>query len=259
MSSALDRELAYYEDLYSGFAQQHFAKPAVVAFRRYLARRILTITAAASDWRVLSLGCGLGDTEMLLAPHVREIVGVDLSPKAVAQARANSRAAGLSNLQFAAGDWRDRMAGFGAFDLVLGIFFFHHLTDAELAAAPQQLSAVLRPGGLIFALEPSAHRLAGLLGRLLVPHLMKRYQTADERQLRAASMTALFRKAGCAAETNWFDFVSTPVAGLFPSWRAGYQAARVLDHALIRVPLLCRLSANFELIAAKPLDFSVPA
>jgi len=37
MSTPAERELAYYEDLYSGFAQQHFAKPAVAAFRRYLA------------------------------------------------------------------------------------------------------------------------------------------------------------------------------------------------------------------------------
>jgi SAM-dependent methyltransferase len=251
MSSAIDRELAYYEDLYSGFAQQHFAKPAVVAFRRYLARRILTTTAAASDWRVLSLGCGIGDTERLLAPRVGEVVGVDLSPKAIAQARADSRAAGLRNLRFAAGDWRERMAGLGAFDLVLGIFFFHHLSGDELAAAPRELAAILRPGGLLYALEPSAHRLAGLLGKIFVPRLMKRYQTADERQLRAASAAALFREAGYQSQTQWFDFVSTPLAGLFPGWAAGYHAGRVLDQALIRVPLLCRLSANFELIARR--------
>jgi SAM-dependent methyltransferase len=251
MSSAIDRELAYYEDLYSGFAQQHFAKPAVVAFRRYLVRRILTSTAAACDWRVLSLGCGIGDTERLLAPHVREVVGVDLSPKAIFQARADSKAAGLRNLQFVAGDWREKIAGLGAFDLVLGIFFFHHLSDDELDAAPRELAAILRPGGFIYALEPSAHRLAGVVGKILVPRLMQRYQTADERQLRAAPTAALFRQAGCQAQTKWFDFVSTPCAGLFPSWRAGYQATRALDHALIRVPLLRRLSANFELIARR--------
>ncbi len=46
MSTSAERELAYYEDLYSGFAQQHFAKPAVAAFRRYLAGRILARTKA---------------------------------------------------------------------------------------------------------------------------------------------------------------------------------------------------------------------
>ncbi|HLI84504.1 MAG TPA: class I SAM-dependent methyltransferase [Bryobacteraceae bacterium] len=247
-----ERELAYYEDLYSGFAQRHFSKAAVAAFRGYLAARILARTAPRRDARVLSLGCGIGDTELLIAPHVGEMVGVDLSPKAVAQAAADASRAGISNARFCAGDWRTALAAHGRFDLVLGIFFLHHLSDAELAAAPAQLLAVLRPGGVVYALEPSAYRLAGLVGKLLVPHLMKRYQTEDERQLRAASTASLFTRAGFAARTEWFDFVSTPLAGLKPSWRSGYSAARFLDHALVRVPLLRGLSANFELIATAP-------
>ena len=252
MSSPLARELAYYEDLYSGFAQRHFAKPAVAAFRRYLAARIIARTRLRPDWRVLSLGCGIGDTELLLAPRVSEIVGVDLSPKAVSQATADASRAGISNVQFCAGDWRKVLAGNGRFDLVLGIFFLHHLTDSELAAAPAQLRNVLRPGGLVYALEPSAHRLAGLIGKMLVPHLMKRYQTEDERQLLALPTTALFARAGHTVQTEWFDFVSTPLAGLLPSWRLGYAVARSVDQVLVRIPWLRRWSANFELIAAAP-------
>jgi SAM-dependent methyltransferase len=249
MSSPIERELAYYEDLYGGFAQRHFAKPAVTAFRRYLAARIIARTKLQPDWRVLSLGCGIGDTELLLAPRVGEILGLDLSPKAVAQASEDARRAGISNVRFCAGDWRSVLAGNGRFDLVLGIFFLHHLTDAELTEAPAQLLMVLRPRGLVYALEPSAHRLAGFIGKLLVPHLMKHYQTEDERQLLAAPTGALFRGAGYSTETEWFDLVSTPLAGLLPSWRAGYTAARLLDHLLLRVPGLRSWSANFEVIA----------
>jgi SAM-dependent methyltransferase len=252
MPSPLDRELAYYEDLYSGFAQSHFARPAVIAFRRYLVARIRTRTRLRRDWRVLSLGCGIGDTELLIAPHVGEVVGVDLSPKAIAQATADARRAGTSNVRFCAGDWRSALAANGSFDLVLGIFFLHHLTDAELSAAPAELLAVLRPGGLAYTLEPSAHRLAGPIGKLIVPHLMKRYQTEDERQLLATPTAEFFSRAGYSVETEWFDFVSTPLAGLLPSWRTGYTVARVLDHALVRIPWLRRWSANFELIAAAP-------
>jgi|SRR5579871_671955 len=249
MSSSTERELAYYEQLYDGFAQQHFAKPAVVAFRQYLVRRVLARTGAGADWRVLSLGCGIGDTEILLAPHVREIAGVDLSPKAVAQARADARRKRIENVQFAAGDWREAIASLGRFDLVLGIFFFHHLSDSELAQAPLQLARVLKPGGLAYGLEPSARRLAGVVGKILFPGLMRRYQTDDERQLEAEPTAALFRQAGYEARTDWFDFGSTPVAGLLPSWGTGYQAARWIDNALVRIPLVNRFSANFELVA----------
>ncbi|HEY7388189.1 MAG TPA: class I SAM-dependent methyltransferase [Bryobacteraceae bacterium] len=252
MPSPLDRELAYYEDLYSGFAQSHFAKPAVTAFRRYLAARIAARTRLRPNWRVLSLGCGIGDTELLIAPQVAEVVGVDLSPKAVDQAAADARCAGVCNVRFCAGDWRSALAASRPFDLVLGIFFLHHLTHAELSASPMELLTVLRPGGLVYALEPSADRLAGLLGKLFVPHLMKRYQTDDERQLNAAPTAARFTRAGYSVETEWFDFVSTPLAGLLPSWRTGYTAARAIDHALVRVPWLRRWSANFELMAQAP-------
>jgi SAM-dependent methyltransferase len=252
MSSPLERELVYYEDLYSGFAQRHFAKPAVAAFRRYLAARIIARTMPQPDWRVLSLGCGIGDTELLLSRRAGEILGVDLSPKGVAKATEDARRAGILNVRFSAGDWRSALAANGRFDLVLSIFFLHHLADAELAAAPAQLLAVLRPGGLVYALEPSARRLAGALGKLLVPHLMKRCQTEDERQLLAAPTAALFGGAGYRVETEWFDFVSTPLAGLFPSWRLGYSADRSIDHALVRVPWLRPWSANFELIARAP-------
>lgn len=252
MPTPAERELAYYEDLYSGFAQQHFARPAVVAFRRYLASRILAQTGAASRWRVLSLGCGIGDTEMLLAPHVAEIVGVDLSPKAIEQARADARRARIGNVRFLSGNWQENLDTMGQFDLVLAVFFLHHLTDEELTRAPHELSRVLRPGGLVYGLEPSARRLAGVVGKLLFPRLMKRYQTDDERQLLAEPTAGLFRRAGYAAETHWFDFVSTPLAGLLPGWKTGYRAARWLDHGLVRAPVLRDWSANFELIATRP-------
>jgi SAM-dependent methyltransferase len=252
MSTPTERELAYYEDLYSGFAQQHFAKPAVAAFRRYLAARILRQTGARAGWRLLSLGCGIGDTELLLAPFVAEVVGVDLSPKAIRQAQADAASAGIRNARFVCGEWREGLAAHGRFDLVTAVFFFHHLTDSELAAAPRELLELLRPGGVVYALEPSARRLAGMIGKVVVPHLMKRYQTADERQLLAGPTAQLFRHEGYTAQTEWFDFVSTPLAGLVPSWKTGYAAARVVDDALIKIPVLSRWSANFELIASLP-------
>src|SRR5215831_11461084 len=121
MSAAPDdvlrRELAYHEKLYSGFAQAHFARPAVRALRRHMAARILHLTGAGTRSRVLSLGCGIGDTELLLAPHVREVVGVDLSPRAIRQARADAAGLGIGNVRFLEG----ADLPLGEFDLVIAI------------------------------------------------------------------------------------------------------------------------------------------
>lgn len=250
--AVLQRELAYYEDLYSTYGPSLFAQPAVVLFREYLARRILRATGVGQASRVLSIGCGIGDTELLLGPHVAHVTGVDLSPAAIAEARRAASARSITNVQFVAGSWQSAALGEEPFDAVVAIFFLHHLPDQDLAAFPIQLQRLLRPGGMFYALDPSARRLSGFLGKLLVPKLMEKYQTEDERQLLPRSTAGPFRAAGFETLTHWFDFASTPLAGLCPSWGAGYRLARVLDEALTRVPLLREWSSNFELIANKP-------
>jgi ubiquinone/menaquinone biosynthesis C-methylase UbiE len=229
-----------------------FAQPGVVLFRRYLARKILEATGSGAQSRVLSIGCGIGDTELLLAPHVAHVTGVDLSPAAIAEARRAASARSVTNVRFVAGPWQTAALGEEPFDAVVAIFFLHHLPDKDLAEFPIQLRPLLRPGGVFYALDPSARRLSGFLGQLLVPKLMAKFQTEDERQLLPHSTAAPFRAAGFATTTTrWFDFTSTPLAGLFPSWGAGYRLARGLDEALTRVPLLRELSSNFELIAQR--------
>jgi len=249
---AQERELAYYENLYGGFGVEHFAKPAVVAFREYLVGRVLRRTEAASNCRVLSIGCGIGDTELLLAPHVGHVTGVDLSPTAIREANRAAKTKGVKNARFLEGSWPALALDGESFDIVLAIFFLHHLPDPVLDAFPGHLSPLLSERGRFYALEPSARRLSGFLGKLLVPGLMKKYQTDDERQLLARRTVDPFLQAGFRAATSWFDFCSTPLAGLFPSWAAGYRLARSLDEVLTACPGLRAFSSNFELIAYRP-------
>src|SRR4051812_49080945 len=143
----LQRELEYHEKLYSGFAQSHFARPAVRALRAHMVRRILALTGAGRESRVLSLGCGIGDTELLLAPHVGELVGVDLSPAAIRQAREDAERVGIRNARFELGTHVE-----GQFDVAIAIFFLHHLPDAELAELPFRLREQLPAGGVFYSL-----------------------------------------------------------------------------------------------------------
>ena len=246
MNDVLRRELEYHERLYSGFAQWHFARPAVRALRRHMVGRILRVTGAGARSRVLSLGCGIGDTELLLAAHVGELVGVDLSPAAIRQARADAQRLGIGNVRFEEG-----IGAEGPFDVVMAIFFLHHLPDQALAELPRSLRGNLAPGGVFYSLDPSSRRLSGAVGRLLVPRLMQRYQSPDERELEPESTARLFRNAGFDARIEMYDFFSSPLAGLFPGWRMGYQAARAMDGAILRVGALRRLGSNFEVIARR--------
>jgi SAM-dependent methyltransferase len=249
LSSDLQREIDYHEKLYSGFAQSHFAKPAVRALRQHMVERILKLTGAGKTSRVLSLGCGIGDTELLLAPHVGDLTGLDLSPSAINQAKLDSAA--TSNLNYIEGTLETAGIEPATFDVVIAIFFLHHLPDTipELAS---QIATILKPAGVFYSLDPSRYRLSGAVGELLIPKLMARYQSPNERQLAPRETAAHFTKAGLEARSAYYDFLSTPLAGLFPAWRSGYRATRALDELLIRTPLLNRASSNFEVVARKP-------
>jgi SAM-dependent methyltransferase len=250
--SALAREIEYHERLYAGFAQQHFARPAVRALRAHMVSRILRATGAAQKTRVLSLGCGIGDTELLLAPHVAEVVGVDLSPAAIRQAREDAVRTEQTNLRYIDGTVESAPLHSGSFDLIIAIFFLHHLPDVMLAALPRKIHELLAPGGWFYSLDPSRRRLSGAVGRLLIPNLMRKYQSPDERELDAGTTRALFAQTGLKVRTDFYDFVSSPLAGLFPGWAVGYRVARVVDDAMLRIPLVRQIGSNFEVIARKP-------
>ena len=131
---------------------------------------------------------------------------------------------------------------------MIAIFFLHHLPDT-IPALAKQITMILKPGGVFYALDPSRYRLSGAIGELLIPKLMARYQSPNERQLAPGTTAECFAKAGLDARFEYYDFISTPLAGLFPSWRFGYRALRGIDEALVRTPILNRASSNFEVIA----------
>lgn len=206
--------------------------------RAHLVRRILTLTGAGPSSRVLSLGCGIGDTELLLAPHVAELVGIDLSPTAIRQARTDATRLGIANARFEQGTLAS-----GRYDVIIAIFFLHHLPDPQLEALPAQLREWLVPGGSFYSLDPSRNRLSGQVGRLLIPGLMKRYQTEDERELEPEAAGELFRRAGFETQVSVYDFGSSPLAGLLPGWVGGYQLARRVDDLLLHNAALRRRGA----------------
>jgi SAM-dependent methyltransferase len=247
----VEREKEYYEKLYSGFAQQHFAKPAVVAFRKHLVKRMVRLTGASQTSRVLSLGSGTGDTELLLAPSVGSLIGIDISPRGVEHASNTARALGVTNASFLLSELDDPALERESFDIIIAVFFLHHLPDRIDVELPRRIYQLLKPGGRFYALDPSRYRLSGAIGKLLFPRLMRKYQTAGEEPLSPYRTWDAFTRAGFEVYRSFYDFVSTPLAGLCPSWRSGYVVSRYVDELLTRLPVMRFLSSNFEVVARK--------
>lgn len=101
------------------------------------------------DRDVLDLGCGIGRVAAALAPRCRSVLGLDASPRMVAEARR--RHDGVRNLRFAATPGTD-LAGLGAasFDLMLAVDSFPYVVQAGGTVADRHLAdaaRALRPGG----------------------------------------------------------------------------------------------------------------
>jgi cyclopropane fatty-acyl-phospholipid synthase-like methyltransferase len=96
--------------------------------------------------RVLDPGCGTGEHALQAASLGHEVVGVDLSSKAIEMAMTKASERGV-NARFVVGDAL-RLSDLGAqFDTVLDCGLFHVLDDDERAPYVDSLAAVVPLGG----------------------------------------------------------------------------------------------------------------
>jgi ubiquinone/menaquinone biosynthesis C-methylase UbiE len=117
-----------------------------------LEERVVRFVAPAGDERALDSGTGSGALAFALAPHVREVVGVDLVPELLEQAR--KRAEQVPNVSFVEGDATKLPFGYGEFDLAGTLRTLHHIARPELAVA--ELVRVTRTRGRVLVVDQIA-------------------------------------------------------------------------------------------------------
>jgi ubiquinone/menaquinone biosynthesis C-methylase UbiE len=106
---------------------------------RYIADWVLGMGEPDDDDRMLDLGCGPGTLTKLLAPHVAQVVGTDITPAMLERYRVNTSGTAV------AADAELLPFDDGAFSLVVSGGVFHHLSDPQEAIC--EVARVLRPGG----------------------------------------------------------------------------------------------------------------
>jgi 2-polyprenyl-3-methyl-5-hydroxy-6-metoxy-1,4-benzoquinol methylase len=104
--------------------------------------------------RALDLGCGTGTQAVYLAKHGWTVVGVDLAPKAIEQARAKATQAGAA-VDFRVEDVTHLDSLVDPFDLVLDLGCFHGLDAPQRFLYVQNLVRLTIPGSssLLYALD----------------------------------------------------------------------------------------------------------
>lgn len=98
---------------------------------------------------VLDPGCGTGEHTLLAAGRGADATGIDLSPTAIARARAKAAERGVS-ARFEVADALDLPRQAMTADTVIDSAVFHVLDDEDRAKYVTSLAAVLRPGGICY-------------------------------------------------------------------------------------------------------------
>jgi 2-polyprenyl-3-methyl-5-hydroxy-6-metoxy-1,4-benzoquinol methylase len=216
--------------------------------------RIISKIAMASNLhfgRVLSLGCGDGQFEIMLAPMAKEIIGIDISPEAIKIASKSAEDAGIKNVHFICGsvnemEWQEK------FDSVLALSFFHHIPEVDLPSLIKQLQVCLNCGGLLYSCDPNEKAILRKVGRMLMGKKYDSFHSPDEHEMDPGQTAETVHKAGFTdVAITWTDFTLIPSLFILkngPNWPL--YIAKWVDDLLYYTPLRSMASA-FSLSAIK--------
>jgi len=103
------------------------------------------------DDLALDVACGPGLVACALAPKVRFVTGIDLTPAMIEQARKLQAEKDLANLTFQVGDAAPLPFEDASFSLVVTRYSFHHFL--EPAAVLAEMCRVCRPQGRVAVID----------------------------------------------------------------------------------------------------------
>ena len=208
------RDAASYDAVASEF--DYFAE----RFSGVMADKMIALGQLKPTSRVLDIGTGTGLVALRAAVLTRaEVVGIDHSPGALEQARAQARQRGIGNLSFRRMDAERLEFADSSFDVVFSLYALLHLPAPSIAI--REMYRALSPGGRVVigvggapslfsrsAVVEGAKRLAesaaAARGRLLtapafLQRLMQEHRllpVSDYQLHRRLPVTRLLREAG---------------------------------------------------------------
>lgn len=116
-----------------------------------LSLRSLQQIKLPANAKILDVGCGLGDTTIMLAKHFKDtkVTGVDANASLIAHAGQNAY---REEAEFLLSDARQLPFDDDIFDMVFSSYVTHHLADAP--SAIREMRRVCKPGGIVYDQEP---------------------------------------------------------------------------------------------------------
>jgi ArsR family transcriptional regulator len=171
--------------------------------------------------RLLDIGTGTGRVLELLAPRIRQGIGIDASKAMLALARARLARAGIAHCAVRLADMYRLPLADASVDAVVVQMVLHYAEQPDRVIA--EAARVLRPGGLLLVVDLLAHHRSDLTARLA--HRWPGFTDDTLHRL----------LAGAGLEPGHFVSIAGPLAvGIWPAIRAAAApAARAETAALL--------------------------
>lgn len=158
--------------------------------------RVVELAEPRPGDRILDIATGTGHTALAFAPHVASVVGTDLTPQMLHEARRLCESRGLRNVRFERADVHRLPFADASFDIVTCRRAAHHFSD--IARALGEMKRVLKPGGRLVIDDrsgPEDDFIDDCMNRLDRWH-----DPSHVRQYRPSRWRDLVRQAGLTAD-----------------------------------------------------------
>nr|BAL58480.1 methyltransferase type 11 [Candidatus Acetothermum autotrophicum] len=205
--------------------QEEFDRQAERWFRRELSAheramldQIVQLAEIRPKDRVLDVACGTGLVSFALAPHAREVVGIDISPGMLAKAREIRHRRAVRHVHFTLGKAEHLPFQDGEFDAVVCRLAIHHFAQPEREIG--EMARVLKAGGrLVISDTVSSEdareaRLHNALERLRDPsHARMLSPTELQRIIESVGLRigTVYTQTRDRTYDDWMEVITDPI------------------------------------------------
>jgi SAM-dependent methyltransferase len=193
---------------------------------------LLALAQPGRGERWLDAACGPGIVTRAMAPLVGEILGVDVTPAMVAQARREADALGIANVTFALGDATALELPSASRDGALARFAIHHIPVPGRLF--DELARVVRPGGKVVLGDHLADADAGAAA--WATEIERLRDPSHWAALPRTRLRALGRAAGLRLEAERVVALSLAFEDWLQRGSGGPGAAALIARALAERP-----------------------
>ncbi len=171
--------------------------------------------------RVLDVATGTGNLAMALSPHVKEVIGIDITPGMLELAVQAARDRRLDNIDNLVGDVEHLPFRDSEFDVVTCRFSFHHFPGPGISL--YEMARVLRPGGrlviedMLSSEDTAKSEYQNKMENLRDPSHIKHYKASGiEQMLQEAGLVVVDRIGGGSDFDfgHWIEMADPPAGNV---------------------------------------------